>query len=495
MSTGAVIGVIIIILVIAIGGAYYYVSTATGTTTTAVSTSTSVSTSISTIPTTETTTAVSTSTATVTVTPTTSTTTSSTTTAQGNTVTIMAISGFSDAFYSAVATDFQNANPGVKVTVLTAPFSGILAQEQTLLQAHDSSVDIVTGTPSMIGTLAQYTLNLNSYISQNNLNKSDIIPAMQGSNGDIALKNGTVQAKALAMMSDTMFVYYRPSVWNQYQANLKPLTTWDNFISDESWLYSNTNYYGAFIEAATAHELWNTYLDVYAYYYAQSGLGPAQPGYGILFTSHLRPSFNSSAGVQATQTLANMLNAQPSLVNSYGGFNYNNFAQYYTKGFQGKNFTMAIAWLAQFPSVNATLKGDVAFTALPGGYTQEGGSGAAVSSFSKNPSLAFKFLQFALTPTEQAKMYDVQKALPGTFSGYKYLINEHPNLASFFTSALAMVQAGGAEPHIISSTWALIPIIDNALASVLPPNSATAQDIQAALQTAANQWIPIVSHG
>ena len=410
-------------------------------------------------------------------------------------MTIMAISGFSDAFYSAVATDFQNANPGTKVTVLTAPFSGILAQEQTLLQAHDSSVDIVTGTPSMIGTLAQYTVNLNSYIAQNNLNKSDIIPTMQSSNGNIALKNGTVQTKALAMMSDTMFIYYRPSVWNQYQANLLPLTSWDNFISDESWLYGNTNYYGAFIEAATAHELWNTYLDVYSYYYAQSGLGPAQPGYGILFTSHLRPSFNSSAGVQATQTLAAMMNAQPSLVNSYGGFNYNNFAQYYTKGFQGKNFTMAIAWLAQFSSVNKTLNGDVAFTALPGGHTQEGGSGAAVSSFSKNPSLAFKFLQFALTPAEQAKMYDVQKALPGTFSGYRYLINEHPNLASFFTSALNMVQAGGAEPHIISSTWALIPIIDNALATVLPPNDATAQQIQAALQTAANQWIPIVNHG
>jgi len=407
----------------------------------------------------------------------------------------MAISGFSDSFYKAVATDFQTANPGVTVTVLTAPFSGILAQEQTLLQAHDSSVDIVTGTPSMIGTLAQYTVNLNPYITQNNLNKSDIIPTMQSSNGDIALKNGTIQAKALAMMSDTMFVYYRPSIWNKYQSNLMPLTTWDNFISDESYLYTNTNYYGAFIEAATAHEMWNTYLDVYAYYYHQSSLGPAQPGYGILFTNHLKPSFNSTAGVQATQEMAAMLNAQPSLVNSYGGFNYNNFAQYYTKGFQGRNFTMAIAWLAQFPAVNKTLNGDVAFTALPGGYTQEGGSGAAVSSFSKNPSLAFKFLQFALTPAEQAKMYDVQKALPGTFSGYKSLISEHPSLASFFKSALSMVQAGGAEPHIISSTWALIPIIDNALASVLPPNSATAQQIQAALQTAANQWIPIVSHG
>ncbi len=469
MSTAAVLGVIILVIIIAAGGAYYYVSSTPGKTVTVTPPAT-----------------------TTTVGPTTTTTSTS---AQGNTITIMAISGFSDAFYTAVAKDFQAANPGVTVNVLTAPFSGILAQEQTLLQAHDTSVDIVTGTPSMIGTLAQYTLNLNSYIVLNNLNKSDIIPAMQGSNGDIAFRNGTIQTKALAMMSDTMFIYYRPSVWNHYQSNLKPLTTWDNFIYDESYLYNNTNYYGAFIEAATAHELWNTYLDVYSYYYHQSNLGPAQPGYGILFTSNLKPSFNSTAGVQATQEYAAMLKAQPSLVNSYGGFNYNNFAQYYTKGFQGKNFTMAMAWLAQFPAVNKTLNGDVAFTALPGGYTQEGGSGAAISSFSKNPSLAFKFLQFALTPAEQAKMYDVQKALPGTFSGYKYLISEHPNLASFFRSALSMVQAGGAEPHIISSTWALIPIIDNALASVLPPNSATAQQIQAALQTAANQWIPIVSHG
>ena len=489
MSTGAVIGVIVIIAIIALGGAYYYVASSPATTVTVTSGVTSTATATSTATQVATTTSLLTTTATVG--PPTTTTTSS----EGNTLTIMAISGFSDSFYSAVAKDFQTANPGVTVTVLTAPFSGILAQEQTLLQAHDSSVDIVTGTPSMIGTLAQYTVNLNSYITANNLNKSDIIPSMQSSNGNIALSNGTIQTKALAMMSDTMFIYYRPSVWNQYQAHLAPLTTWDNFISDESYLYSNTNYYGAFIEAATAHELWNTYLDVYSYYYQQSSMGPAQPGYGILFTNHLRPSFNSTAGLQATQELASMLNAQPSLVNSYGGFNYNNFAQYYTKGYQGKNFTMAIAWLAQFPAVNATLKGDVAFTALPGGYTQEGGSGAAVSSYSKNPTLAFKFLQFALTPTEQAKMYDVQKALPGTFSGYRSLIKEHPSLASFFTSALSMVQAGGAEPHIISSTWALIPILDNALATVLPPNSATAQQIQAALQTAANQWIPIVKHG
>ena len=483
MSTGAVLGVIIVVIIIAAGGAYYYISATPATTVTVTSGVTSTATATSLATTTHV------ATTTTTIGPTT------TSTAQGNTLTVMAISGFSDSFYSAVATDFEAANPGVTVNVLTAPFSGILAQEQTLLQAHDSSVDIVTGTPSMIGTLAQYTVNLNPYITQNNLNKSDIIPSMQGSNGDIALSNGTILTKALAMMSDTMFVYYRPSVFNQYQANLKPLTTWDNFIFDETYLYSNTNYYGAFIEAATAPEGWNPYRDVYAIYCQQSGLGPAQPGYGILFTNHLLPSFNSSAGVQATQTLAAMLNAQPSLVNSYGGFNYNNFAQYYTKGYQGKNFTMAIAWLAQFPSVNATLKGDVAFTALPGGYTQEGGSGAAISSFSKNPSLAFKFLQFALTPAEQVKMYDVQKALPGTFSGYRHLISEHPQLSSFFTSALSMVQAGGAEPHIISSTWALIPILDNALASVLPPNSATAQEIQAALQTAANQWIPIVKHG
>ncbi|MDV3278394.1 MAG: extracellular solute-binding protein [Nitrososphaerales archaeon] len=462
VSTAAVAGVVIVILVLA-GVAVYFYSSVPGPTS---STSTS------------------------------PTTTSTTTTASaGNTLTIMSISGFSDSFYTAVGKDFEAQNPGVTVRVLTAPFSGILAQEQTLLQAHDSSVDIVTGTPSMIGTLAQFALNLNPYISQYNLNKSDIIPAMQSSNGDVALGNGTVRAKALAMMSDTMFIYYRPSIWNQYQSSLKPLNTWENFIFDEGYLYNNTGTYGAFVETATAHELWNTYLDVYSYYYQQSSMGPAKPGYGILFTNKLLPSFNSTAGVQATETLARMLNAQPSLVNSYGGFNYNNFVSYYTKGFQGKNFTMAIAWLAQFSSVNKTLNGDVAFTALPGGHTQEGGSGAAVNAYSQNPTLAFKFLQFALTPAEQVKMYDLQHALPGTFSGYKYLISEHPNLAKFFQSALSMVQAGGAEPHIISSTWALIPIIDNALASVLPPNAATPQQISTALQIAANQWIPIVKHG
>jgi ABC-type glycerol-3-phosphate transport system substrate-binding protein len=469
ISTGAVAGVIIVVLVVAAVGYYFISSPAKVTTTTATSVVTS----------------------TVTAPPT-------TTTAAGNTITVMAISGFSDAFYNATAADFMAANPGTTVKVLTAPFSGILAQEQTLLQAHDSSVDIVTGTPSMVGTLAQFTINLNPLIAQNNLNRSDIIPAMQTSNGDVALKNGTVQTKALAMMSDTMFVYYRPSVFKQF-SNLKPLgaqATWSDFTYDESFINNQTGWYGAFIETATAHELWNTFLDVYATNYHQSTLGPAQSSYGILFTNKLLPSFNSSYGVQAVQTLASMMNAQPSLVQSYGGFNYNNFVQYYTKGFNGKNFAMAIAWLAQFPSVNSTLGGDVAFTTLPGGYTQEGGSGAGISSFSKNPSLAFKYLQFCLTPAEQAKMYDVQKAMPGTFSGYRTLISEHANLATFFKNALAAVQAGGAEPHIISSTWALIPILDNALASVLPPNGPmTSAQIMAALQTAANQWIPVVAHG
>lgn len=417
------------------------------------------------------------------------------TTPTGQTLTIMSISGFTDSFYKAVAQDFMNQNPGVTVNVLSAPFSGILAQEQTLLQAHDTSVDIVTGTPSMIGTLAQYTLDLRPYISSSNFNFSDIIPSMQSSNGNIAYPNGTVAVKALAVMSDAMLVYYRPSVWNKYSANLKDLTTWDNFIYDESYLYNNSGYYGAFIEAATAHELWNTFIDVFAYYYHSSNLGPAQPGYGVLFTSKLLPSFNSTAGVQATETLAKMMSVQPDLINAYGGFNYNNFPQYYTKGFNNKQFVMAIAWLAQYTSVNKTLNGDVAFTNLPGGYTQEGGSGAAISKYSKNPSLAFKFLTFALQPSEQAKMFDVQGALPGTFSGYRQLIKEHPNLANYFDSALKAVKAGGAEPHIISSTWALIPVLDNALAAVLPPNQATPQQIASALQQAANTWIPIVKHG
>src|SRR5579885_3312605 len=357
-------------------------------------------------------------------------------TTTSKTLTIMSISGFTDSFYSAVAKDFMSQNPGVNVTVLQAPFSGILSQEQTLLQAHSSQVDIVTGTPSMIGTLATWTVDLRPYIAQNNLNMSDIIPAMQSSNGNIALPNGTIQVKALAMMSDAMLIYYRTSVWNKYKSSLKDLTTWENFIYDESYLYNNTGYYGAFIEAATAHELWNTYLDVFAYYYHSSNLGPAQPGYGILFTSKLKPSFNSSAGVEATITLAKMMNAQPDLVQSYYGFNYNNFPQYYSKGFNNKQFVMAIAWLAQFFSVNKTLNGDVSFTTLPGGYTQEGGSGAAINKYSKNPDLAFKFLSFALSPKEQAKMFDVQHALPGTFSGFRYLINEHPNLSAFFTQAL-----------------------------------------------------------
>ncbi len=434
-------------------------------------------------------------TATKTTTSTASASTSSTTAQAGQSISVMSISGFSDSFYKAVAQDFMAQNAGVTVNVLTAPFSGILAQEQTLLQAQNPSVDIVTGTPSMIGTLATYTIDLRSYMTKSGLNFSDIIPSMQSSNGNVALKNGTVQVKALAMMSDAMFIYYRPSIWNQYQSSLKNLTTWDNFIYDEGYFNNNTQYSGAFIEAATAHELWNTYIDVYSYYYHQSNLGPAQPGYGILFTSKLLPSFNSTAGVQATQTLAKMMAVQPSLTNSYGGFSYNNFPQYYTKGFQGKNFVMAIAWLAQYNSINQTLANDIAFTTLPGGYTQEGGSGAAISSYSKNPDLSFRFLRFALTPAEQAKMYDAQKAFPGTFSGYRALQSEHPSLSNFFKSALAMVQAGGAEPHIISSTWALIPALDNELATVLPPNGATAQQIMTALQTAANTWIPIVRHG
>jgi len=470
ISTGAVAGVIIVILVVA-GVGYYFVTNPTVTTTTATSTVTSTVTGGA---------------------------SSTTTSAAGNSITVMAISGFSDAFFNQTAKDYMAANPGTKVNIITAPFSGILAQEQTLLQAHDSSVDVVTGTPSMVGTIAQFTINLNPYITQYNLNKSDIIPAMQTSNGDVALKNGSVQTKALAMMSDTMFVYYRPSVFKQF-SNLKPMgptATWSDFIYDESYINNQTGWYGAFIETATAHELWNTFLDVYAANYHQSSLGPAQASYGILFTNKLLPSFNSTYGVQAVQTMTSMLNAQPSLIQSYGGFNYNNFVQYYTKGFNGKNFAMAIAWLAQFPSVNSTLNGDVAFATLPGGYTQEGGSGAGISAYSKNPTLAFKFLQFCLTPAEQAKMYDVQKAMPGTFSGYKTLISEHANLATFFTNALKAVQAGGAEPHIISSTWALIPILDNALASVLPPNGPfTSAQIMAALQTAANEWIPVVSHG
>ena len=76
VSTGAVAGVIVIILVVAAVG-YYYISTP-GTTTTSVVTSTVTSTASPT----------------------------ATTTAAGNTVTVMAISGFSDGFFNATARDF-----------------------------------------------------------------------------------------------------------------------------------------------------------------------------------------------------------------------------------------------------------------------------------------------------------------------------------------------------------------------------------------------------
>ncbi len=484
ISTAAVAGIVVAIIVVA-ALAYVFLAPAQAPPTTSSTTKTSSSTS--------------------------------TTTAPSNTLTVVSISGFTQPAIKGIAQDYMNAHSGVTINVVDFPFGSVKGQELTCLKGGNCPYDILNWTPSMLGDLAPYMVNITSLVKQSGFDLKKMVPSSQNFNGFNSFYNSTTKKVqtdlvGLAVATDIELVYYRTDLFQKYSIPApSPTWTWDDFnnaakilcqgSSDVTAQSTNCPHgYPTVIDLDISHDLWNTYINYMAYFYNNDiGItnttkyphyGPQVPGYGNLFARDLKPAFDpaiGTAGLKAATTLQQSLRYSS---DDPFGMTFGKLASYFGTGQYG----LEIGWTTFYKSwadpTKSQIAGKFAIAPLPGNTGQPGGSGMGISKQTKNQNLAWDFLKFVASDAEQPKMYTLSSLFPGTTQGFSNLIASDPTL-SWVQGVSSAAQTADANPSTIANTWLLIPTLNNSLQPYLLNGSP--QELTNALSSAAKSWVQLLN--
>jgi ABC-type glycerol-3-phosphate transport system substrate-binding protein len=408
-------------------------------------------------------------------------------------------------------------HPGTTITVVDFPFGSVKGQELTCLQSGNCPYDILNWTPSMLGDLAPFMLNLTSKVKQTGFDLNKEVPSSQNFNGYNSFLNSTTKKVqtdlvGLAVATDVELVYYRTDLFQKYSLPTPTTTwTWDQFNNDAKVLCQGSagvtsqskncpTGYPTVIDLDTSHDLWNTYINYMAYFYNNNlgilnttktpSYGPQVAGYGTLFSSKLSPSFDPALGTAGIQAALSLQTSLKYSSDDPFGMTFGKLATFFGTGQYG----MTIAWTTFYKNWNNASKsqaaGNFAIAPLPGNTGQPGGSGMGISKQTKNAALAWDFLQFVASDDEQPKMFTTSSALfPGTVPGFNKLIASDSSLAWVQNVLNAAVQAN-ANPSTIANTWLLIPTLNNSLQPYLL--NGTPQELTNALASAAKSWVQLL---
>ena len=478
-----------VIIVVAAVAAYAYYAYAPGSTTTTPTTTT---------PTTSTS----------------STTTSSTTTPLTGSLNIITFTDPSNAWLTYAANQFKALHPGVTINVVAQGFSQYANTEATSLQTGSSTYDIITFTSTSALRFLPWVVNLNGLV---NLNSTDI-PAPQLDFGGIYKNTTTGQTSTIGVPYDTStFTFFyntkvfdnsalNSSFYGKYGVSLDPnhWTSWTNALDADNFLVNQTHQFanGITIDVSESHDIIDTFPAVFGYYYAHdstiSGSCPdgGQTNWNIMFTGCTSssgtpaPSFNGTAGVQALQTLYQLLKYDPQ---PFSGINYGNvFAS-----LQNNQSAGALMFTADATSLpNSTIKGEYGVATLPGGYAETGTDFYAVSKYSNNQALAEAFLSFLLSPSINQEIYYIAQEFPISKEATS-LIAANSSLPQWERNIVQDVFNTGAEgwanpPNLTITSTELIPAFNQPVYNYFTTTNGNSTAAQEALNSAAAAWVTAV---
>ena len=405
--------IVIIVVIVAVAGGALYVVGRRHTTTTASTTT-------------------STSTTSVTATP---------STTPSTTLTVATYAGApAQPLLNAAATVFEEEHPGVKVKVVVFPYDQYISNELTVLQSGQGQYDIVTYTTTTVGQLAPYLLPLNSSV----INETDILPPDLNAAG--LYRNpltGNVTWVGVPIQTDGIVILYNKNLFNnatlqqefysEYHVQLNP-ETWGNWTTvldvDQFFTSHNITKYGVLLYTDQNDLPGDTFLAVFGYYYVHnSTLNCGSPfgvtGFGTLFMGCVPsgwrfppPSFNNSVGVQALETLKELVSYEPNPTQLQVTF-YNSLELLLS----GQAVAIA-GYLGQLPSIAGTPNASVIGVApLPGNTIRIGLTYIGVSKYSAHKKLALEFLQLVESPQFQEEAFVQTYVFPSSRRAYQLILS------------------------------------------------------------------------
>lgn len=299
---------------------------------------------------------------------------------------------------------FEKQNPGIKIITVESPESQTNQYDHyvNLLKNKDSGIDIyiidLVWTPEFGNN--EWLLPLNDYIKKDNMDISDFFEGL--------IKAGTWKNNIIGLpwFTDAGVLYYRKDLLEKY--GYKVPKTWEELevISEKitkSEKKEHPHMVGFVFQGDRYEGLVTNYLE---YLWSYGGDVLNDSGEVII---------NDEKSVKALDKYCHMLN-----ISSPGAaaFQEEDGRNYFQSGNSVFMRNWPYAWKLMADE-NSQVKGKFSIAPVPGGISTLGGWQLGVSSYSKHPYEAFKFIEF-LTSTEQ-QVYKAVKAghNPTRKSSYK----------------------------------------------------------------------------
>ncbi|MDG6988418.1 MAG: extracellular solute-binding protein [Nitrososphaerota archaeon] len=471
ISTGAGVAIVVVLLVIA-GGAYYYIAYYSPPAKT-------------------------------------------TTSAQlSGTLNVITFTDPSNAWLQDAANTFMAAHPGVTIHVTAQGFSSYTTTELTSLKAQSSTYDIITFTSTSALGFASYVSNLNGLV---NLNTSDI-PAPQLNFGGYYLVNGTKELIGVPYDTSTFTIFYNQTLLSNAALNAQfesqygfpmspPWSSWQAILDVNHFLVTQTHTvkYGLITDGSEGHDIIDTYPAIFGYYYAHdSSISGSNPqggllNYNIMFNGFAgssgvpSPSFNGTAGVQALQTMYNLMQYDPQPAGTTVGYGTVFAPLQAGESWGSLMFTADASTLLSSKNISSS----IAVSSLPGGYAETGTDFYAINKYSNNQALAAAFIQYLVSPTVNAKIYTVAGEFPISRAATA-ILTSNTSIPQQARNVIQQVFDTGAvgwanPPNLVITSSTLIPAFNQPVYGFLTGTSNSTSSAQQALDTAAAAWLKAVS--
>ncbi|WP_048812972.1 extracellular solute-binding protein [Acidilobus saccharovorans] len=412
------------------------------------------------------------------------------------------------------AEEFEAQHPGVKVRVVSYPWDTYVEQEITVLKAGSLEYDVVTFTPTSSQLIAPYLVPLNtSYF-----NWSDIIADQEDFGGlYYNASSGRAEVIGIAFQTWVELLAYNATLFNnatlqhefqeEYGFSLNPWTwgNWSQVVdADKFFVSHNITKYGFLVEDEPKHELIDTFPAIFEWYYMHNqslncGNPAGLPGYGTMFMGCVPswwghgfppPAFNSTAGVEALETLRELVSYEPPP--SQLAIGYSALVSILSQG----SSAGAIAWANDIMGMNSSVASQLLMAPLPGGYGEPGSTFLGISRYSQHKQLALEFLQFIVSPQFQVRAFYAQGSLPISREAYLQVMNNASLPAyerEWLRAILVANENATATPPTLPQTYpVLIPSFNGPVFEWL--SSPTSSPMQV-LQQAARAWVEALGGG
>mgnify|MGYP001770697937 CR=1 FL=1 len=373
------------------------------------------------------------------------------------------------------AQEFERLHPGVKVDVVAYPYGQYISNELTVLQAGGSQYDVVTYTTTTVGLIAPYLLPLNSSV----INESDILPPdllaagiyRNPLTGESEWVGVPIQTDGIVLLyNKTLFdnATLQGEFYEEYGVNLTPSSwsSWtDVLYADQFFTSHHVTRYGLLLYTDIP-DITDSFLIVFGpSYVSNSTLNCGNPagviGFGTAFMGCVPswwghpfppPAVNSSAGVEALETLKELASYGPSPAQLQVSFN-NELQLLATPGVTPGVF----GYIGMLPSVaNASYVKDIGIAPLPGGLIRIGLTYIGVSKYSAHKKLALEFLQLVASPRFQEQAFLRTLVFPSSVSAYRALIS-NSSVPAYMREWLSAVLEAADKPEAILAPY--VPVL------------------------------------